>query len=194
MVVLAAATAAVSPPAPADLLSLEVERDGRRFFIRFELEVEAPARELDRLFEEPGAWLGLSRAIRGAGFVDSGDDDPEDASGEPRPMSLVIRECVLFFCKTADKVMRYLPAPALADEGIRVIRGTHLPGRGDFRRATERWEIQPAGERSRLRLEAEVEPAFAVPPLIGQRVLRSRLRRLLNEMGSELDRRGAALP
>lgn len=171
-------------PASADILDLQVKREDRRFLVRFEVEIDVPPAEVLRLFDEPARWTGLSRVIRRAGFVDVpiGGAQATDADTAGRPVSMVVRDCILFFCPQANKVTRY----RIDADGHRVT-GTGVAGAGDFRYAKERWEILPSAQGTRLRLDAELEPDFIVPPLIGSRVLKSMLRKLLREMEHNLE-------
>lgn len=171
-------------PAPADILDLQVKREERRFLVRFDIEIEVPPAEVLRLFDEPARWTGLSRVIRRAGFVEASATGTQAAKTGTveRPISMVVRDCILFFCPQADKVTLYR-----IDADGRRITGTSVAGAGDFRYGNERWEILPSARGTRLRLDAELEPDFIVPPLIGPRVLKSMLRKMLREMEHNLE-------
>lgn len=176
--------ALASAPAAADILDLQVKREQRRFQVQFEVEIAVPPAEVLRLFSEPGRWTGLSKVIRRAGFVDELPAGVRLAGADAgvRPVSMVVRDCILFFCTEADKVTVY----RTENEG-RVVTGEGVRGAGDFRHDSERWEIEPSAGGTLLRLRAELEPDFAVPPFIGPPVLKSMLRRLLREMEENLE-------
>lgn len=171
-------------PVSADILDLQVKREDRRFLVRFEVEIEVPPAEVLRLFDEPTRWTSLSRVIRRAGFVEApaAGTQPAKAGIVERPISMVVRDCILFFCPQADKVTLY----RIEADGRRVT-GTGVVGAGDFRYGKERWEILPSAQGTRLRLDAELEPDFRVPPFIGPRALKSMLRKLLGEMEHNLE-------
>lgn len=170
-------------PAMADILDLQVKREQRRFHVQFEVEIDVPPAELLRLFEEPKRWTGLSKVIRRAGFVEQLPPDarPSGAAGA-RPVSMVVRDCILFFCTEAEKVTLYQTG-----RDDRVVTGEGVRGAGHFRYGRERWDLEPAGEGTLLRLRAELEPDFAVPPFIGPAVMKSMLRKLLREMERNLE-------
>lgn len=173
-------------PAAADIHDLQVKREQRRFQVQFEVEIAVPPADVLRLFNEPGRWKGLSKVIRRAGFVDELPAGVQLAAGV-RPVSMVVRDCILFFCTEADKVTVYR-----TENDGRVVIGDSVRGLGDFRRDRERWEIEPAAGGTILRLRAELEPDFAVPPFIGASVLKSMLRKLLREMEQNLEAASSA--
>jgi len=181
-------TALASVPAAADILDLKVKREQRRFHVQFEVQIDVPPADVLRLFHEPERWTGLSRVIHHAGFVDpaSGGEANAGGSGDARPVSMVVRDCILFFCTQAEKVTLFR-----ADAAGRLVTGTSVRGAGDFRYGRERWEIEPSANGTLLRLRAEMEPDFAVPPFIGPAVLKSLLRKLLREMERNLERSAA---
>jgi hypothetical protein len=69
--------------------------------------------------------------------------------------------CILFFCRDVDRV-----------EEVREVNAGHLqaviiPEQSDFTSGSADWRIQPVGDDSRIIYEAQVTPAFFIPPIIG---------------------------
>jgi hypothetical protein len=164
----------------AELLDLQVQRDGGKFEVSFELRVRASPDELRSLIRQPELWPGFSKLIVSADLL------------ETRPqgqlVSMLFRDCLLWWCSEVRKTSEYRVTP----QGDVVAVG--VPGRGDFISARERWHIAPEGEGSRLEVSAELVPGFRVPPFIGPALARSSLRRLLNDLerGVEAAARRAA--
>lgn len=160
-------------PAGAEIVDLQVQRTARQFDVRFEVLLDAPPERLLELFDEPQRWVGLSQVIRSAARLD----------GPGRPVSMVFYDCILFLCMEATKVSVFR-----VDRANGIVTGRSVPRRGDFRRLDERWRIVEREGRTQLSFRGNIEPAFAVPPFVGPLVLRSTLRRLLQEMEANLER------
>ncbi len=72
-----------------------------------------------------------------------------------------IEGCVFFFCKDIDRV-----------EDVREVSPGHLqavivPAHSDFTSGQADWRIHPVGEDSQVVYQAEITPAFFIPPVIG---------------------------
>lgn len=94
-----------------------------------------------------------------------------------------IRLCVSFFCKQIEQVMRYVEqAPERIDMQV-------LPNAGDLKRGHADWRFS-AAERggTRLLFDAEIEPAFWVPPLIGPYLIARELRRQARVTAESIER------
>lgn len=164
-------------PAGAEITDLQVTRDGKRYDIRFEALIDAPAERVLHLFSEPGRWTALSKVIKRVERLDESADEKKNT-----PVSIVFQACVLFLCREADKV-----STLVVDTAAGTVIGTSVPGRGDFRYVRERWRIAPHEDGTRLSFTGELEPDFTVPPFIGPLALKSMLRRMLVEMESNLE-------
>lgn len=162
--------------AGAEITDLQVERKGKRYDIRFEVLIAAPPGRVLQLFSEPARWTELSKVIKRAERLEA------DRPGRKAPVSIVFQACVLFLCREADKV-----SVLDIDVSAGTVTGRSVPGRGDFRYASERWRITPHAAGTRIVFAGILEPAFAVPSLIGPHVLRSMLRKMLVEMEDRLE-------
>jgi hypothetical protein len=65
------------------------------------------------------------------------------------------------------------------------------PAASDFRHARELWQLQPHAGGTRLTYQAEFEPAFFVPPLIGPWLIKARLRSELEDIAARLEQLAA---
>lgn len=100
-----------------------------------------------------------------------------------RRLNSTMRLCVAFFCKNIDQVMRY--AEAAPD----TIQMQVVPGAGDLKSGHADWRFD-ADETggTRLRFDAEIEPAFWVPPLIGPYLIARELRRQARVTAKSIER------
>lgn len=92
--------------------------------------------------------------------------------------------CVLFFCRTLDRVERIL------------IKGGSLyaqdvPGRGSFQEGHTTWRMQANGEGTRLRYKASFVPAFRVGLVIGPAVLARSVERMAIQTMKAAEKRAA---
>lgn len=77
--------------------------------------------------------------------------------------------CISSYCEEFERV-----------EDVRVlasgdIRAEIVPEYSQFKYGITLWKIQPVGEHTRLIYEAEIQPGFFIPPLIGSYIVKSRL-------------------
>lgn len=94
---------------------------------------------------------------------------------------IVLEACVLVFCKTVRRVMA---VETRANGDILTLAD---PAHSDFHHAREIWQVNPSDRGTRLVYEAEFEPSFFVPPLIGPWLIKSRLRGALEEIATRLE-------
>jgi len=106
---------------------------------------------------------------------------PGAAAGSQR-VRILTRACVLFFCYDLVQVLDYhLGSP----EDLHAIV---IPAESDFRSGQLRWRMSPRADGgTHLRFEAELEPAFWVPPLIGPWILKHKLVSMANGIAENLE-------
>ena len=95
---------------------------------------------------------------------------PSDESGNMLADTR-FESCVLIFCKSIEKVERIDGNPPVS------IDVEAIPKLSDFVFNESRWTIEHSGETTLLTFEAEFDPDFWVPPIIGTWAIR---RKLLN--------------
>jgi hypothetical protein len=98
---------------------------------------------------------------------------------------IVARPCVLVFCKNISQVV------AFRSMSKTDLRATMEPNANDFRFGELGWHLQPSGDGgTRVRFDAELEPAFWVPPVIGPWILKYTLRSLATGVVENLEELG----
>jgi len=152
-----------SPAWGAEILSLEVEQEGRDYRVAMEAVLEAPMLEVwRRLTDYPELKL-LSPAI-----------EVSEVLGELAPDRHRVRTqsrlCVFIFCKDIVHV-QIVHQVAVGD-----LRAEIEASHSDFEHGKLHWRLREQQGATRLIFTAALRPAFAVPPLIGpwavKRVLR----------------------
>lgn len=180
--VMAGALALLAPLAGAsafELVSVTTERDGPAYVLRIEALFDAvsPKRLLavltdyDRIHELHPQILE-SRSL--------GTIGPATEEVFSR-----FRGCVLFLCRTLNRVER------IRRDGTTLV-AEDVPGRGAFSEGHTEWRFTREGDGSRLHYEARFVPAFSLAPVFGPSMLARSLERMTLETMAEAHRR--ALP
>jgi hypothetical protein len=72
---------------------------------------------------------------------------------------------------------------------------TVVPGEGNFRRGATVWRIEALSARtSRITMEADQEPDFFVPPVIGPFIMKRKFQREVTETTRRIEEVAGALP
>lgn len=101
-----------------------------------------------------------------------------------RRLHSVVRLCVAFICKRIDQVMHYSEQPP---DGIEM--WVVSAEAGDLKSGRARWRFDADGESSaRMQLDAEIEPRFWVPPVIGPYLIARELRRQARVTAESIER------
>jgi hypothetical protein len=96
-------------------------------------------------------------------------------------IQLDVRACVWVFCRTVRRVQD-VTAQDNGDLRTRVI-----PERSDFTHAVERWRIETTPTGTRIRYNAELQPSFFVPPLLGPYLMKQAIRREITSAAQHLE-------
>ncbi|MGH8517216.1 MAG: SRPBCC family protein [Panacagrimonas sp.] len=174
--------AAATHPFPAaafDIQSVDVQHSGGRYRVSMRVTLDAPASHSYAVFADPARLRRVNRAIREVQVL-------EERAPDLRRIRTQVRACVGFFCRQLEQVqdMRYRPAT----DGGR-IDAQVLPDRGDFRSGQATWVFRACGDkRTCLAFDAELEPAFWVPPLLGPWLIQRKLRDEAIETSHGLER------
>jgi len=155
-----------SPGYATTILKTEVTHDNDRYFVSFDVRINADNTVTRRYLTDFANFSRLSETIVESVVLRT------YADGKQR-VRIVLRPCILFMCKTVKKVAI---TETLANGDI---VSTVDPAESDFRLAEERWQILPAGADTLLRYQAELVPSFSVPPLIGPWLVKYHIRREL---------------
>lgn len=178
---LAAALSLASPASAAlamEVKSVAASREGPAYVLRIEAVLAAPPGPLMEVLTDYDRIHELHPRIlqsRSLGRVDPVTEE----------VYTRFEGCVLFFCRSLDRVER-----------IRVVDHTlfaeDVPGRGSFSEGRTVWRMAAEGTGTRLHYVARFVPAFWVAPLIGPGVLARSVERMTIETMAEVERRAAA--
>lgn len=181
---LAAWLAGAPAAAAAEVTSLAFSRDGDVYRLVASLDIAAPA---DGVYDVLVDYAGFGRLS--SVFEASRVLDPIGADGEGE-VYLLMKGCVLFFCKTVEMVERILVEPG-ERIGIEVV-----PGRSDLEYGHGEWRLAATGEGTGVEYFMEMRPKFWIPPGIGPWVIRQALRRRVPRAAQRLEylARGEPIP
>lgn len=169
--------AAAGAAAGAQFEHTEVSHDGDRYRMRVAVVLAAEAGAVRRHLTDYDHLDRLSELIVDSRRLVGPDDTPR--------VRIVLQACVLIFCKSVRRVMA-VETGASGD-----ILTLADPNQSDFSYARETWQVQAQGRATRLTYEAEFEPSFYVPPLIGPWLIKSRLGGALEEIAERLEQLAA---
>lgn len=149
----------------AAIETLEIEHDDGRYELRSRTFLAAPA---DAIFEvltdyDDNRFGRISSVYKVSGYLEPEPD------GTP-VVHTVMEGCVLFFCKSMQRIERLETIPPT------FIRTTTLPDReGDFDFSRSEWVLEPADGGTTVIYRLTMEPNFWVPPVVGPWLLKRRL-------------------
>ncbi|MCC2657078.1 MAG: cyclase/dehydrase [Panacagrimonas sp.] len=168
-----------SSVAAYDIQSVDVRHQGDRYHVSMRVTLDAPASASYAVFSDPERLRQVNPAIREVEVI-------EQRGPDVRRLRTRVRACVSFFCRQLGQVqdMRYEGA---ADGGR--IDAQVLPERSDFRYGQASWIFRTCeSNRTCLAFDAELEPAFWVPPLLGPWLIQRKLRSEAIETSANLER------
>jgi hypothetical protein len=159
----------VAPAQGLEIVHNDVVFEDGALHARFEARIEA---EAFAVFAVVSDFERLDRVSRYVVGVTVGD---RDDSGLPGAVSVLLRGCVLVFCREGLKVSRVTRLDVWMLEFV-VDGGA---SRGDFVSGRERIVVMPDGGGARLRYDAELHPGFRVPRILVPRLLAGAVHREL---------------
>lgn len=148
---------------PADLRTVEVEREEDRYSLRSEAYFAARPKDVYRVLTDYDLFEQFSSA-----YVESRNVERDD-EGRPRFFTRM-QGCVLLFCRSFVRHGYLLLTPH--SEIVAVAEAED----SDFRYSRERWRLKGEGNGTLLMYDFEMEPEFWVPPIIGPYVIKRSLR------------------
>lgn len=151
----------------------EVTHETGRYHLQFVVDLAAATPAVRALLTDYDHLDRLSTNIIESRRLAAGDDQSR--------VRIVLEACVFVFCKTVRRVM------AVETRTNGDILTLADPTESDFRHAREFWQVNPHGRGTRLTYEAEFEPSFFIPPLIGPWLIKSRLRGAIEEIATRLE-------
>jgi hypothetical protein len=155
---------------------VQVQRQEGRYWVRVDTVIAAPPERVLAVLQDYEHLGRLHKSVLDSRIL-------EQHAGGAR-VRVRLEGCVLFFCTESEEVLDYEASP----DGSR-LTATIEPSEKGFRSGHMRWDLEAAPRRrSRLRYQAELEPAFWVPPVLGTWMLKRFLRQLALDMTVSLNR------
>lgn len=168
-----------------EVRSIEVTRADTRYHVRMDVRLDVPATAAYAVFADLSLLPRINPAVRVARALD------ERVAAGLRRVYTDVRVCVSFFCRRLEQVqdMRFTSRGDGGDVSAQVI-----PERSDLRYGRANWTLRDCAGRTCLGFDAELEPRFWVPPLIGPWLVQRKLREEAMQTSAGIERlaRGAA--
>ncbi|WP_405225941.1 SRPBCC family protein [Lentisalinibacter sediminis] len=154
---------AALPARGADLLDVSVEKEGERYTMASRTYFEAPPEAVFRVLSDYDRFERISSIFEDVRFIAPASD------GTPRAFTLM-KGCVLFFCKTIERIeeLHFTPHSRIVAEVE--------PEHSDFAYGRTEWQFIPSGSGTEVHYRMEMEPGFWVPPLIGPYMMKRSFR------------------
>lgn len=157
-----------------DLIQVTVDVDDGQYRVLGRSRIEAPPEFVYATLMDFDNFHKLADGITETRFL------PPSPSGERLAYSR-FDSCVLFFCKTIEKV------EAIDGRAFDSVRARAIPELSDFVFNRSHWTIEAAGDGTLLSYTAEFEPDFWIPPLIGPWAVRRKLTRTAELIGMRIE-------
>ena len=157
-----------------EVLSVHVESEGKRYHMLGESVIQATPEFIFNTLMDYDNFHRLASGIAETRFLAS--ENPGQLLGYTR-----IDSCVLFFCKSVEKVETIHATP------FREIATEAIPEKSDFVFNKSRWLLEDSDEGTHVTYEAEIEPDFWMPPLITKWAIRYKLRKSAELIGLRIE-------
>lgn len=157
-----------------EILSVEVDKEGKRYHMLGESIIQAPPEFIYNTLMDYDNFHRLAGGIAETRYLES--DDPDELLGYTR-----IDSCVLFFCKSVEKVER-IEATEFSE-----ISTEAIPAQSDFVFNESRWLMEETEGGTLVTYDAEMEPDFWMPPLITKWAIRYKLRKSAELIGLRIE-------
>ena len=155
-------------------LDVAIEKEDGVYRVFGKSRIEAPAEFVHATLMDYDHFYKLAGGIAETRFI------PDDESGL-RAAYTRYESCVLFFCKTVEKV-EYILTNTPEYIELRVD-----PARSDFISNESSWTIEKDGDATILTFEAEFDPDFWIPPMIDTWAIRRKLERSAETVGVNIE-------
>lgn len=178
------ATGLAAPASHAvEIHSVDVQHDEARYRVSMRVTLDAPAAAAYTVFADLPRLREINPSVREVSVL-------ETLADGTRRVYTDIRTCAGLYCRHLKQVqdMRF----AARSDGGRV-HAQVLPERSDFRFGDATWDFRNCEGRTCLAFDAELEPAFWVPPLLGPWLIKRKLQEEAIETSKGLERRSHAL-
>ena len=162
------------PAIAAEVLAVEIEIDGNIYRMHGESIIHAPTDFVFNILADYDNFHRITNGIAESHYLEPGDD------GVLLGYTL-IDSCVWFFCRKFEKTERvWTTAPTeIVTEAI--------PEQSDFKISKARWTLQSVEEGTLVMYDAEMDPDFWVPPVIGPWAFKKKLRNSAEAIGWRIE-------
>ena len=154
----------------ADLIDLHIAEAEGVYSIDVTMQMQVPAQYVHRVLTDYAHIYRLDPAITDSEILSSADD------GVVRVRTR-IDDCIAFFCKKIEMV------EDVRDQDHGDLKATIVSKLSSFKSGHTEWKILGIGERTQVIYQAQMEPDFLIPPMIGVYFVKQKLQqRLLASM------------
>ncbi len=153
----------VSALAAAELISLEVGPEGDTYTVRLEMKLDVAADDVHQLLTNYHQLHRLHPSIVESRLLVSPGD------GFSRVFTRM-ESCVFFFCN------RFIRVEDVYQSASGDLMAVIVPGQSDFKSGTAIWRITKNGQHTVLVYEASIQPDFFIPPMIGNYLVKEKLK------------------
>jgi len=164
-----------------EVIQSEVEYKDSRYFVSFEVYIEAPQPRVTALLTDYANLTRISRVIKESELYFSLDKNNHR-------VRVVVEGCVSYYCKRMTQVQD------VQELGKGLIIGTVLAEKSDFIYAHSRWKIAADKTGTRVSFDSDFKPDFWVPPLIGPYLIKKKLHDITLETINGLEKLAAETP
>lgn len=150
-----------------EIHAVDVSHDDARYRVSMRVTLDAPADATYSVFTDLPRLRQVNPAVREVRIL-------EAASPDTRRVYTEVRACVSLFCRRLKQVQD-MQFEARAHGGGGKVRAHVIAERSDFRFGDATWDFRDCDGRTCLDFDAELEPDFWVPPLIGPWLIERKL-------------------
>jgi hypothetical protein len=172
------------PVEAAQIQNIEVTHTHNRYHIAMQVTLEAGAAHAFAVFSDYRNLTQINHAVQSAEILSS-------PNVEPQQLATTINVCFLFFCRELKQLqeMRRSQNAQQYRLDARIV-----PAQSDFSYGQAQWTMASCGQQTCMTFEAELEPDFWVPPLIGPWVIQRKLRLEAQETAEGIERLAQLAP
>ena len=161
--------------ANAKLMQTDSEVEGNTYRYQFEAMIAAPIEATRAVITDPEALKNINDGVIESHVIETYADGT-------LKRQLLVEQCVLVFCFDLNFIEK------VEAIGQQEILATIIPEESNFRRGTARWQLEPVGNQTtRLRVRAEQEPDFWIPPVIGPAIIKRVFRQEIEETTKNIE-------
>lgn len=157
-----------------EVVSVQVESEGKRYHMLGESIIQATPEFIFNTLMDYDNFHRLASGIAETRFIEP--EIPGQLIAYTR-----IDSCVLFFCKSVEKV------ETIHATAYREISTQAIPEQSDFIFNKSRWLLEGGDDGTHVTYEAEIEPDFWMPPLITKWAIQYKLRKSAELIGIRIE-------